>query len=161
VTESTRPPGLDTVAEEGLKLGARLAVGLLAVPLMGLSLLARGSARAEPPPPQPAAADPVSDTPPASDPADAAPIPEASPDTAPEGAAPNGAAPAGGPAQAEVALALRKLADATLAKPAHAARKKKRADETSGPSPAPAARAKGRRAGAAETPPRTDDRRFP
>ena len=100
MTDKTRPPGLGIVTEEGLKLGARLAVGLLAVPLMGLSLFAQRKL--------PSAADPV---PAPAATAESGPGPEADATT---GTAP--ASPSDGPAQAEVETALRKLTDATFAK---------------------------------------------
>ena len=37
MTERARPPGLDTVAEEGLKLGARLAMGEVSLLSDGLT----------------------------------------------------------------------------------------------------------------------------
>jgi hypothetical protein len=45
VKERSRPPGLDQIAGDGVRLGSRLALGLFAIPLLGLALLTKGTPR--------------------------------------------------------------------------------------------------------------------
>jgi hypothetical protein len=138
VTERSRPPGLDQIAGDGFKLAGRLALGLASVPLIGLALL--GSRKPVPEASAPRAASPERE-----------PVPPVDPTPPP-------AANREGPDRAEIEVALKKLADATIqkagrqkngaGKPAAAARRR------SNPAKAPAGKRTSRRVPAA----RRDDR---
>ena len=99
--ERSRPPGLDQIAGDGVRLGSRLALGLFAIPLLGLALLTKGTPRGA------AKAD--------SAPAD--PLPSGDQVAAPDQTAESGGpTEPGGPERAEIEQALRNLADATMPK---------------------------------------------
>ncbi|NNM71482.1 hypothetical protein [Enterovirga aerilata] len=93
MSERSRPPGLDKLAKDGLKLAGRLAIGLASLPLIGLALAGsagrerrRGSGEA--PGPEAPRPDP------------GPPLEEA----------------AGQPGRAEIETALEKLAEASIAR---------------------------------------------
>ena len=95
MSEGPKPPGLDDFARHMLRQGTHLAVGLLALPLVGLGLLAKGARRrAEP----------------------ARPADGLQPDPPQDDAAPPPAPSKGGPLprREEVEAALRALTTATL-----------------------------------------------
>ena len=99
--DSSRPRRLDEIAGDGMKLGGRLALGLLAAPLLGLALLATRTGRSSGPS--------VAET--------DSPVEPTSPPASAEGATEITEVPAsipGGPARAEIEDALRKLAEATI-----------------------------------------------
>ena len=124
--ERSRPPGLDQIAGDGVRLGGWLALGLFAIPLLGLALLtkgSRGTANAESGP----------SLTPGADEQPAGPDPTAEP---------NGPTEPGGPERAEIEQALRNLAHATMPKRSRvngaAAPKGPRADALKAAAPAKA-----------------------
>ena len=117
--DSSRPRRLDEIAGDGVRLGGRLALGLLAAPLLGLALLATRTGRA--------GGSAVAETntsvePPFSPiPADGATVREDVPHTIP-----------GGPARAEIEDALKKLAEATIPNGARSGKDSRRRRATAG-----------------------------
>jgi hypothetical protein len=137
-----RPRRLEEIAGDGVKLGGRLALGLLAAPLLGLALLATRTGK----PAEPEVAEtqkPVEPEPaalPEQTADDLTPVPDQIP---------------GGPVRADIEDALRKLTEATIPTRAGKASRRKASS-----SPAPSGEAQSvketRRArpkGAADRPP--------
>ncbi len=121
MTEKARPPGLDQIAREGVRLATRLAVGLTALPLLGLALL---SARRDAPLAEASGGEDAGA-------GDRAEIPREKP-LSPAGTNPDTDVPP------EVEAALKKLAEATVARPARP--KKKSRPKGADPEPAKAAK---------------------
>jgi len=142
LSDHSRQSRLDAIAGDGLKLGGRLALGLLAAPLLGLALLATRTGRQS----SPAAA---ADAPPGTSEAPAthqvAGAPAGDPDRLPDG-----------PMRSEVEDALRRLTDATIPNRVRPERKKAGPKEAAGRvAPATAKPpAKPRRAGTKDGPER-------
>jgi hypothetical protein len=99
--DPSRPRRLEEIAGDGVKLGGRLALGLLAAPLLGLALLATRTSK--PGQAEVAETQPPVEPEPAVFPEQKADDPATVPDQIP-----------GGPVRADIEDALRKLTEATI-----------------------------------------------